>query len=308
MTLIDLDAKDFPPENVIKFLNNNQPFVIRNFLTSAIVSQYLSRINSANLKKYMIGTIPAYALERKDLAKNEYLDVYDANNDLIKSDIIRVWKHHANNLTRWHFDGNGTDLLNISLQGKKRFYLAPPNTNAFMFPLTNIVINDFKEKYMVEIEPGDMLFIPAYWFHKVLTLKDNTININYTLFDKKNRKHASSRDIQLFGLHNIFNTNMDKEILDIYKNENKLTSLLRGFYEMSIYIVLFICIYLNIKKYNNNRIVNIFFVIGIMTGVYLYDDKQLSFNSCGISELYGVFLLFIFCMLIVYDKYKQYIL
>ena len=38
----------------------------------------------------------------------------------------RYWHHDKGHVTRWHFDGDGVQVINICLRGSKRFLLAPP--------------------------------------------------------------------------------------------------------------------------------------------------------------------------------------
>jgi hypothetical protein len=250
-------------------------------------------------------------MEKTDLAQNDYLDAFQEDEKLMHSNIIRVWKHNAKNLTRWHYDGNGADLLNISLQGKKRFYLAPPNSLP-VYPLSNIVWKyDFKETHVVEIEPGDMLFLPAYWFHKVLTLENQTININYMMYNKDNHKHASKRDKELFGLHNMFRTSMDKEILSVYQNENPISCLARGFYEILLFIAIFVIIYTSARKYKQQWIIMLLLLIGLIGGLYLYFNNELSSDTNGISHIIGFYILALTSFFFVYEwnqHQKEYIL
>ena len=304
-TIIDLPASEFSPEELIDHLHKNRPCVVRGFLKPDVVQQYLEHINSANLKKYFIGNLPASYMEKTDLASNSYLDAYQSEPCLVHSNILRVWKHNAKNLTRWHYDGNGADLLNISLQGKKRFYLAPPNSLP-VYPLTNIAWKyDFQDTHQVEIQPGDMLFLPAYWFHKVLTLEDNTININYMMYNKNNPEKSSSRDRELFGLHRMFGTTMDKEILDIHHEHpdkpNTISCLARGLYECFLFIAIFIIIYAFAKTKKIWWLIMFLLLTGLIIGLYLYTNESLGYDTNGISILIGFYILVITLLFMVFE-------
>lgn len=301
MSLVDLDAVDFSPEDVLQHLKNNRPCVVRGFLSPEDVQMYLDHINSTNLKRYMIGNVPAYVMDKTDLAQNDYLDAFQEEPTLLHANYIRVWKHNAKNLTRWHYDGNGADLLNISLQGKKRFYLAPPNSLP-VYPLSNIAWRyDFKETHIVEIEAGDMLFLPAYWFHKVLTLKNDTININYTMYNKENHKYASLRDKEIFGLHNMFGTSMDKEILSVYQNENSVACLARGLYEILVFIAIFVIFYAASRKYKQFWMIKTLLLVGLISGLYLYFNKELSIDTNGITHIIGFYILVLTSFFFIYE-------
>jgi hypothetical protein len=128
-----------------------------------------------------------------DLCKNHLITGIE--NEMIVADKYRIWKHQKNNKTRWHYDGHGGDLYNICIQGSKDFYLAPPGSFP-VYPLSNIALGvEFKEKYLIKLKPLEMLYIPSYWFHKVITLEDNTINMNYTFFGNHNKKISSNNNI-----------------------------------------------------------------------------------------------------------------
>lgn len=300
MSIIDLSSEDFSPSDVLLHLKNNTPCVVRNFLSQEIMQTYLDHINNTSLTKYKTGNVPAYYMNYKVLAQNNYLDAYQSDPDLIHSNIIRVWKHNSNNITRWHYDGNGADMLNVSLKGKKRFYLAPPNSLP-VYPLSNIALYDFKETHRVDIKAGDMLFLPAYWFHKVVTLTDDSININYIMYNKKNNKYASSRDKELFGLHNLFNTSMDQQILKLYKTENIFSCLARGLYEMFLFISIFLILYFIGKKTKQRWVIYSLLLLGLIIGLYLYYNKELSIDTNGITKIIGFYTLFIIALFFIYD-------
>lgn len=305
MSLIDLPFNQFSPEEVLNHLKTNRPCVVRGFLSPDIVTQYLNHINSTSLKKYMIGNVPAYIMEKADLAPNSYLSAYQSDSELIHCNSLRIWKHNKNNLTRWHYDGNGADLLNISLQGKKRFYLAPPDSLP-VYPFSNIAWKyNFKETHVVEIEPGDMLFLPAYWFHKVLTLENQTININYIMYNKQNHQFASKRDRELFGLHNLFKTTMDPEILSLYQNEHPVSYITRGVYEMLPFFMILIVMYFIARKYNQLWFMVLILSLSLIVGFYLYLNSSLGVDTNGITIIMGFYLIALTLLFIVYEWNKN---
>ena len=295
MSIVDLHSSIFSPKDVIAHLKTNRPCVVRNFLSTENIQHYVNHINTTKIISYKIGTISSNYMKNTEIhkEKNEYLELYKNDPDLIQCDRIRIWKHNKNNLTPWHYDGNGTDLLNICLQGRKRFYLSPPLSFP-VYPFTNVSIHyDFKEKYNVEIGPGDMLFLPAYWFHKVITLENNSLNINYALFNKHNNQFAPKRDQELYGLHNLFNTTMDPEILSLYKHVPLEKCILRGSIEMFHLVVLLCIVFAIAKLYKKVWIMPIVYYVLFMVGVYIYTNKNLDYDTCGMSKLYGIFTIYI---------------
>jgi hypothetical protein len=100
------------------------------------------------------------------------------------NDGIRAWKHNKGNVTQWHYDGNGINIFNICISGRKRFYLSPPGSIPVL-PLSNISLKTDiwdEQSVFVEIGVSDMLYLPPYWFHKVITLEDNTLTVNYAFY------------------------------------------------------------------------------------------------------------------------------
>ena len=278
-------------------IDENRPCVIKNFYDNdeKCINFYLSNIK--NVENYKIGNVISYLL--KETCLNNFMSRLNEQITLKKN--TRMWIHDKNNLTRWHYDGNGQNVINICLQGKKRFYLAPPNTIP-VYPLSNIALPyvDWDGEY-IDIEKYDLLFIPSYWFHKVLTLENKTITINHLFYHKNNNVFASHRDLYLYTLHKYFNSYMcNEDICSITKKKPLFYCFLYGFYEMLwIYIILFIIFIflykINIKLFNISQIIMFILIF------YIYFDNKYNKVFSGILKLYSfyIFLFFIFFNLIV---------
>ena len=287
MSIIDLPADQFSPSDVLLHLKNNTPCVIRNVLSPESIQMYL---NSLQNETYMDATI---------LEKNNYLNAYQSDPDLIHAKKIRVGKHKTKHITKWNYNSNGAEVLHILLQGKKNIYLSPPQSLP-VYPFSTIAWGyDFKGKHMVEIKAGDILFLPSYWFHKVVTLKDST-TINYIMYHKNNN-HSSIRDKELFGLHGLFNTPMDQEIISVHKNENTLLCVARGLYEMFLFISIFLILYFIGKKTKQRWVIHSVLLLGCAIGLYFYYNKELSMNTNGITQIVGFYTLFITALFFIYD-------
>ncbi len=98
-----------------------------------------------------------------------------------------------------HYDNNGCHNLNAQLTGRKRCALYPPSELARLHPFAlggeNPAYNcsevdvdavqerfaDFSEiePWQGEIQAGDLLFIPAWWFHTFLHLGKFNSNVNF---------------------------------------------------------------------------------------------------------------------------------
>jgi dTDP-4-dehydrorhamnose 3,5-epimerase-like enzyme len=274
-------------------IEKNRPCVIKNFYNEndKCYKYYIENIN--NVKEYKIGYAPVYSIKSRCL--NNFMKEINKLTTII--DDTRMWKHNKGNTTPFHYDGNGQNVINICLSGSKRFYLAPPSSIP-VYPLSNIAIhyNNWDSDY-IDIEKGDLLYIPSYWFHKVVTLKNNTITVNHLFFHKNNNLYASHRDLYLYTIHSYLNSSMcDNNICNLTKKKPLFYCLLFGIYEISwIYFILFI-IFLTLYKHNLQmyRILNI---ISFISMLYLYKDKYLDIVSCGISKLFSLYL-FIFLILL----------
>ena len=296
------NKEECSPSQLQKLIQENKPCVIRGFFNKDTVSKYIHHINTSNQTKYMIGNVPAYMIDKKHVLPHSHVDTLLNDPLLVHSDVIRLWKHNAGNVTRWHYDGNGTDLLNISLSGSKQFYLAPPDSLP-VYPLSSIALPiDFKETIMVELNPGDMLYIPSYWFHKVITTQDNTQNINYVMYNKNNPRIASSRHQELFMLHKLAKTQMDKEILDIH-NTPFHRALTRGFIETLPLFLLIIIIYFALIRYSI-KLSFIFILLLIMTSFILFGSRIVDTISSGMARLLG-FYIFIYSIIILFVSIPQ---
>jgi dTDP-4-dehydrorhamnose 3,5-epimerase-like enzyme len=282
-----------PSEFYNEHIEKNRPCVIKNFYNE---NDYCFKYYNKNInkgKEYNIGYLNVNLM--KTICLNNFMNEIDK---LVKIRYdTRMWKHNKGNITQWHYDGNGQNVINICLSGSKRFYLAPPSSIP-VYPLTNIAIDYNKwNSNHVDIEKYDLLYIPSYWFHKVITLKKNTVTINHLFYDKNNNLYASHRDLYLYTLHQYLNSNMctTNKICNLTKKKPLFYCLLFGFYEVSsVYIILSI-IFLIIYKQNLQmyKILNIVSFIGVL---YLFKDKYINNVSSGITKLFSLYL-FIFLVL-----------
>jgi hypothetical protein len=105
-----------------------------------------------------------------------------------------------------HFDP--ADNLNFQLRGRKSFTLYPPGVRAFypmpMFSQTAHISGvfrngpnpDFREfprfkpesGIRTELEEGDVLYIPAYWWHQVESLGHENLNLNFWWLPKLSKQ------------------------------------------------------------------------------------------------------------------------
>ena len=127
-----------------------------------------------------------------------------------RNELMRVWAHPQGNVSSWHYDANMVNVFNVQMTGKKEWFLVSPQTPLKCYPFTSFAImngNDqkiFKRKKYTQVilNPGDMLYIPPLWFHKVISLEKENLNLNW-IFTKKNTEIVSStltRELDRYAL------------------------------------------------------------------------------------------------------------
>lgn len=108
---------------------------------------------------------------------------------------VNLWFGPGNNFTSLHYDCADNFLTQI--RGRKQVILCPPReiTRVYPFPFSyfgnnisqvNVASPDLTQfpawahadRALVEIGPGDMLFIPLFWWHAVWGI-DQNMSINY---------------------------------------------------------------------------------------------------------------------------------
>jgi len=99
---------------------------------------------------------------------------------------MRIFMQPAGHVTLPHYDGNSLHVMNLQVTGKKKWMLTSPYTPlpTMPFMFAGMVPRNFyydPDKYdFMEFEtlPGDLLFVPRYWYHEVYSL--DKINLNFT--------------------------------------------------------------------------------------------------------------------------------
>lgn len=132
----------------------------------------------------------------------DYLPGFAAENvlDLVGASVPpRIWV--GNRLTvQTHFDLS--DNLACCVAGRRRFTLFPPEQTPNLYPgpfeltlagppVSMVRLNDpdlekypkfetaLRHGFRAELEPGDVLYLPYFWWHHVETLEDVNVLVNY---------------------------------------------------------------------------------------------------------------------------------
>lgn len=115
---------------------------------------------------------------------------------------MRAWLQPPGHNTFFHYDGNGIHGFNLQVRGRKRWTLVDPSTPLRCVPFQYMALHRDgvdpsparHEVYDFETGPGDMLFLPRFWFHRVSTLDEATINLNWVWTPREpNTSHATGR-------------------------------------------------------------------------------------------------------------------
>jgi cupin-like protein len=128
-------------------------------------------------------------LLRDDIVMPAFVErALDARYTSSRSTDCRYWIHEAANVTHWHFDANSLFVFNVQVIGKKQFTLVSPASPLPSYPFTattSVAAERERHRYahacthaIVELDEGDLLFMPAYWQHRVRALADS-INVNW---------------------------------------------------------------------------------------------------------------------------------
>ncbi len=113
--------------------------------------------------------------------------VMSRNGIALKPSPVKVWMQPRGHTTLLHYDGNSLSGLNLQLHGRKRWLLVSPHTPPPLKPLsylslTNETFTPHKDRhdyYTFETEPGDLLYLPRYWAHRVRALESDSANLNW---------------------------------------------------------------------------------------------------------------------------------
>ncbi|MTI42796.1 Cupin-like domain-containing protein [Roseibium hamelinense] len=109
--------------------------------------------------------------------------------DQVMSDSIawRFWVNRRHNRTEFHYDTNAENVITVQVKGRKEWVLVSPDTPLPCYPFTNFTLLKDEEKLLrnkryckFDLEEGDLLYVPPYWYHRAVAKEDVNININWT--------------------------------------------------------------------------------------------------------------------------------
>ena len=130
----------------------------------------------------------------EDYETPEIINKFIESDDVFpRNELMRIWAHPQGNISSWHYDANMVNVFNVQMTGKKEWLLVSPQTPLKCYPFTSFAIMDgndekiFRDKCYTHVilNQGDMLYIPPLWFHKVISLDKENLNLNWIFTKKK---------------------------------------------------------------------------------------------------------------------------
>lgn len=101
---------------------------------------------------------------------------------------LRIWVNLGGHETPFHADVNGLFVFNYQVAGQKRWQIVHPDTKIGTHAFTQIVTRKYNRAFpsrlnssLMEFDllEGEMLFLPPYWYHRVLSLGELNLNVNW---------------------------------------------------------------------------------------------------------------------------------
>lgn len=151
------------------------------FLDANLVRIYCRRgLPNAELKPLLSGIKTPFFIDKNSL------------------DTIGLWLSGKGVKSRLHYDRNGKNNFNAQVSGAKRFTMISPEEFYKLYPMPMFSefynftkVNNFEPDvdeyplysdagcYRDVLRQGEMLFLPAYWYHSFLHLGEFNFNVNF---------------------------------------------------------------------------------------------------------------------------------
>lgn len=117
----------------------------------------------------------------------------------------QLWLGQAGGITRLHQDSYMVDVMHVQLVGSKRWSVLGPQAFLHERPDGTADWETLMQTPAIElmqcvIEPGDVLYLPALWFHRIELLQDS-IGLGRKCLDPRHlRMHIHQRMAELLAL------------------------------------------------------------------------------------------------------------
>lgn len=209
----EIDLNSFVPA----FLFEERPFIIRGIQacdTNLLSPNDIKKIFCNESKKDM-GWYNSALIDDSTIRVPTIVKKVMARRDMsFRKFPMRVFMQPKGHITLPHYDGNSLHVMNLQVAGKKKWILTSPYTPlpTMPFMFAGMVPRDFyydPKKYdFMEFEtlPGDLLFVPRYWYHEVHSL--DKVNLNFTWvftpFFPNEDNPLGKREVEIIKLRKLF--------------------------------------------------------------------------------------------------------
>ncbi|WP_433261042.1 cupin-like domain-containing protein [Actinosynnema sp. CS-041913] len=141
--------------------------------------------------------MPELDIAQYDFRRDLYGDKASTNHQL--------WIGQRGGVTRMHQDSYMVDVMHAQIVGTKRWYVMGPDAvlprDADGEPDFDALLASPQAKlHRFDLKPGDVLYLPANWFHRI-ELLENSIGLGRKCLDQVNlRLHIKQRMTELLAL------------------------------------------------------------------------------------------------------------
>lgn len=141
--------------------------------------------------------LPELEIARYDFRRNLYGADASMNHQL--------WVGQRGGITRMHQDSYMVDVMHVQLVGTKRWYVMGPAARLRLGAngepdFAALVADPSTELHQVDLQPGDVLYLPANWYHRIELLTDS-IGLGRKCLDERNLlMHMRQRMNELLAL------------------------------------------------------------------------------------------------------------
>ena len=175
---------------VDNYLLAEKPLLIKQVMTfdkDVLTPSYIVK-HFANENKREVGWFDADLVENGIIQIPQLVKSVLAHKDMsVRKSPMRLFMQPGGHVTLPHYDGNSLHGLNQQILGKKHWIITSPNTPlpSIPFMFAGLVGENFKynpkkyDFYEFDTEPGDLLFLPRYWYHEVHSLEPINLNLNW---------------------------------------------------------------------------------------------------------------------------------
>ncbi|MEU5313798.1 cupin-like domain-containing protein [Streptomyces sp. NPDC021562] len=141
--------------------------------------------------------MPELDIAQYDFRRNLYGDAGSTNHQL--------WLGQKGGITRLHQDSYSVDVLHAQIVGEKLWYIMGPDSELLPGPDGELDVRALLDSPATQLtrfvlRPGDVLYLPAWWFHRIELLSDS-IGLGRKALDEANlRLHVRQRIGELLAL------------------------------------------------------------------------------------------------------------